>query len=617
MIRLLTLVAFVFSPLVAFAADLKPGDLVFLKPDAVAIQGEAPIEINEIPVPVSITGMEAERVQLGEINVSANDVLNADDAISYFTDRIHREPGNARAFFIRGSALAIRAASGITVVNALFPSSSPSVDLDQARNDFNEAIRLDPTFHEVYAARGSILLRSGELDAAATDMTEAVRLSIESPANVKAAIYVARATIWEASEDYEKALEDSMEAIKIDPKFVPGLANVARLKATCPVDRLRDGQQAVELAKQACELIGANSETDRWFYLDTLAAAYAEVGDFAQAIESEQLAVQAIQSVENPTLSSGIAIWLCNDHLNLYRNNKPCRGAFQAVSGTAQETPTDRAKELAKLSEDSWREEFKVYDESIKLNPANPVGYFHRGSAWAQRVGIQPFSRGVAFTNADTPTFYENAINDLNEAIRLDPLLADAFEVRGRVSVEAGKIDSAIEDLSKAIAIDSTHASAYFSRGDCWRRQGDFGRALDDWTEGLKHVEETEHKKAFFERMAWLRATCPDERFRSGRDAVDFAVKATQSDGWLGLLFASTEILIESRWGEWEVHGTVAAAYAEAGDFGNAIKWQRKALASAGHFMDSETKHDDVPPGYQERLALYQSDTPYRDSSSR
>lgn len=60
-------------------------------------------------------------------------------------------------------------------------------------------------------------------------------------------------------------------------------------------------------------------------------------------------------------------------------------------------------------------------------------------------------------------------------------------------------------------------------------------------------------------------------------------------------------------WGDWDYIDTLAAAYAEAGDFESAIKFEQKAIAKA--------KKDDNTKGAQERLALYQQHKPFRDGN--
>ena len=65
---------------------------------------------------------------------------------------------------------------------------------------------------------------------------------------------------------------------------------------------------------------------------------------------------------------------------------------------------------------------------------------------------------------------------------------------------------------------------------------------------------------------AWLLAVCPKDSIRNGRRAVELAQKAC----------------ILSNWKQWNDIGTLAAAYAEAGDFEQAIKYEIQAINTDG-----------------------------------
>jgi Zn-dependent protease len=86
---------------------------------------------------------------------------------------------------------------------------------------------------------------------------------------------------------WQNAIEDQEEALRLNPKLASAHNNLAWLLATCPVDSLRDGEAAVEHATWACEAAGWATPN----CLGTLAAAYAEIGDFSQAVRWQERAL--------------------------------------------------------------------------------------------------------------------------------------------------------------------------------------------------------------------------------------------------------------------------------------------------------------------------------------
>jgi len=97
-----------------------------------------------------------------------------------------------------------------------------------------------------------------------------------------------------------------------------------------------------------------------------------------------------------------------------------------------------------------------------------------------------------------------------------------------------------------------------------------------------------------YNRLAWIKATCPDGSVRNGKEAVSVATKACEL----------------TEWKDWEFIDTLAAAYAEAGDFKRAIEFQGQALRTGN---PSESEQNEM----RERLSLYGESRPFHDKPDK
>ncbi len=120
--------------------------------------------------------------------------------------------------------------------------------------------------------------------------------------------------MWARKGEYVTAITDFTEAIKLDPKSNAYSYNAfAWIAATCSDERYRDGNVAVTNATKACELTAWKT----WSYVATLAAAYAESSDFANAIKWQEKAIELATKEQDK--QSG------QERLELYFAGKPYR----------------------------------------------------------------------------------------------------------------------------------------------------------------------------------------------------------------------------------------------------------------------------------------------------
>ncbi len=193
---------------------------------------------------------------------------------------------------------------------------------EEAKPHFEKAIAYNDDWAPAYDYLALIYAGQGNLQRAQEYSESAIRRDRNLPRP-----YWIRGACRHSRGMYEDAAQDFQTAVQLSPDEWSYQNSFAMLLATCPDDRVRNGWRALGLARSAV------AKHPSAMTLDTLAAAYAQSGDFANAVAVQRQAIQA-QTVEGSGKSTGPQkLAAMREHLKLYEESQPRRDAPAAQAG--------------------------------------------------------------------------------------------------------------------------------------------------------------------------------------------------------------------------------------------------------------------------------------------
>ena len=281
-------------------------------------------------------------------------------------------------------------------------------------------------------------------------------------------------------------------------------------------------------------------------------------------------------------------------------NSGPARGEATSMRSLAAWA----ANRCGELQSEGGREDdaLKSFEEALELDPYCWLALHNRAVSRAQQgqidTALDDFNRALTL-NPGLAVAYRNrgellaslgrtndAIADYGRAIDQLPQDAGLHMMRGHALHRLGKYPQALDDLNRAIELAAENFEAYTHRGNILAELGDYKQAVRDFHQALRLNPESADA---YRSIAWLLATCPDERFRNPQKALNAAEQASK------LSAPGDPFILEAQ----------AAAYACAGEFDQAVQFQQEAVSIApSGFVDQ----------FASRLALYQENKPFRNA---
>jgi tetratricopeptide (TPR) repeat protein len=218
-----------------------------------------------------------------------------DEALAHYQQALKIKPGYAEAHSNLANILASRG------------------QFDEAIAHYQKALEIDPHFAAAHNNLANVLASRGQFDEAVGHYQKALKIKpdhAEAQKNLRSVLAL--------QEKIRTVLAQRRESIRLHPDDLVTLQETAWVLATNPDASVRNGAEAVELAQRGAKLAGGSNPQ----VLDTLAAAYAEAGRFAEAVETAQQALQQASSGNDTALAGAV-----RDRIRLYQAGSPYREA--------------------------------------------------------------------------------------------------------------------------------------------------------------------------------------------------------------------------------------------------------------------------------------------------
>jgi tetratricopeptide (TPR) repeat protein len=289
-------------------------------------------------------------------------------------------------------------------------------------------------------------------------------------------------------------------------------------------------------------------------------------------------------------------------HLSETKYDSALKDFEAALAIEPNDADTNEARGLALSMMEKYDEAMESFNKAIELNPDSAMAYVHRARVRSvqgdnasaltdaeKALKLQPGSIQARMLHAallGATGNHEKALADLNVLRNALPGNTDVLLQIAMVYQAAKQPQKAVDAYGSLLEADPGNVSAYRGRGDAYLSLGDQQHAIVDYDKAL---EVEPNNSGVLNNLAWVLATSPQDDLRNGKRAVELGTKACDV----------------TEYKQAHVLSTLAAAYAEAGDFETAKKWSKKAVELGPEALKGQLGKE---------LESYENQKPWREA---
>ena len=424
-----------------------------------------------------------------------------------------------------------------------------------ALSRLDQLVDLDPEQFEAYLLIARLnSLPGGNTEKAKTAADKAVELASDDKQKLSKALF-SRAVL---SKDKDSVIADLDQAIKIDPNNVDAI----RFRAAYFLQN-NEPQKAVSDFRKFLEFEKDNIQA-HYVVIETLR----NMGEFGEALELADKAI-AIDPERAASYLLKAQIYLDQDKFE-----ESAAAAGKAIKLDRRNFTAMLLRAQAYLASEKYDEALEDVDEALELEPQSVGGIHMR-----------------AMINASKED-YDKSVEDLETLIQGVP-----FPANQTYQIQLASIYNANLEPKKSIRLytrllrqlpkeSPLRLNIFRGRGDAYLSLAKHKEAVKDYDAALEIDENDDHT---LNNLAWVLSTSNQDDVRDGKRAIELATKACEVTE-----FKEAHIL-----------STLAAGYAEAGDFENAMKFIKQGLEIS--------QRDEQKKSMSNEMSFYEKKEPFRE----